>query len=643
MDPENSSGADDLSGFAAVIRFDGAPVDTRMLARMLDAIDYRGPDGRREWTNGQAAIGHLMLHTTAESLAETQPLANNEGSLVLAMDGWLANPVELRLELTARGAALRTDTDAELVLRAYETWGEDCPHHVDGEYAFLLWDERRRELVCMKDHAGTRPLHYHWDGRRLLVASDLAGVLAAGDFEPRPNRGMIAEHLASQWYSADETLWEGVMRLLPAHQLRAGATGPRLRRHWTPPSEVGVRYGSDKDYQAHYRELLQDCVRRASRSHRAIACEVSGGHDSSAIFSLADQLLNDGRLLAPDLTGYTYNFGSDADDYTHDLPYARAIGAFLGREIHEVRPFMPELQWFAQRGRADLDLPPYPNAAMAVAIGRALTGGGSRVALSGEGGDEFIGSHYPFYYAEHLLERDWSALASSLQDDAAAFGTGRTMRMFYQFGIGAVMPPAVREMRRRFRRSPAQISPGRGLLSAELQNLLDERGRRAGRLNSATVRNPGARSLRMTLESGITTYARDFISRNSARLGYEARSPLYSRNMLEFAFSVPERQRRRGAINKHMHLGALANDLPPQVLARTSKATFNLAFVRQLDKAREAMILTVLQSGIDWLEPEGVRELYRKYDREPTGTKPIYGLWAAFGCLNLFSDCKRPC
>ena len=71
MDPENSSGADDLSGFAAVIRFDGAPVDTRMLARMLDAIDYRGPDGRREWTNGQAAIGHLMLHTTAESLSET--------------------------------------------------------------------------------------------------------------------------------------------------------------------------------------------------------------------------------------------------------------------------------------------------------------------------------------------------------------------------------------------------------------------------------------------------------------------------------------------------------------------------------------------------------------------------------------------
>ena len=231
-----------MSGIVAIFRFDGAPVDSGAVAAMTEAIGYRGPDGIAPWDGDGAAVVHLMLRTTAESLEEAQPLANEDASLVLVMDGWLANYDELRADLLARGAVLRTRSDAELVLRAFEAWGEDCPRHIDGEYAFVVWDARRREALCVKDHAGMRPLHYHWDGRRLLVASDLAGVLAAGDFEPRPNPGMVAEHLANIWYSRNETLWEGVTRLLPAHTMRVGESGPRLRRFWLPSRGAAIRY-----------------------------------------------------------------------------------------------------------------------------------------------------------------------------------------------------------------------------------------------------------------------------------------------------------------------------------------------------------------------------------------------------------------
>ena len=113
---------------------------------MTGAMPYRGPDGITHWHAGPVALGHCMMHATSESLDERQPLANESGSLVLAMDGYLSNWEELRQTLRDRGVRLRDRSDAELVLRAYETWGEDCPCHLDGEYAFVIWDAARRDI-----------------------------------------------------------------------------------------------------------------------------------------------------------------------------------------------------------------------------------------------------------------------------------------------------------------------------------------------------------------------------------------------------------------------------------------------------------------------------------------------------------------
>ena len=627
----HDGGGRGVSGFAAVFRFDGAPADTAALAAMTQAIAYRGPDGISQWAEGSVAITHLTLHTTAESLEGTQPLVNEDGSLVLGMDGWLANYEELRGDLLARGAVLRTRSDAELVLRAYETWGDDCPKHIDGEYAFVIWDARKREVFCAKDHAGMRPLHYHWDGKRLLVASDLAGVLGAGDFAQAPNLGMIAEHLANEWYSMDETLWAGVMRLPPAHYLRAGPLGPRLRRHWMPPLEVSIRYPREEDYQAHYRELLGDCVRRASRSHRPIACEVSGGHDSSAVFAIAQRLLEQGRLLAPGMTGYTYNFGEEADPAVDEITLARAVGEHLGVEIREIAPFMPDLEWFAERGRADRDMATYPNSAMAVGIGRALTAAGSVVALNGEGGDEFLTAE-PFRYEELLAERDWRSLALTLREDGAAFGWKTTLRNVGRSGLRRLVPARLRALRRKW--GPGSM--GRTLLTPPLLALLEQRRLDSERSVAAKVRHPARRSLFMTLEYGFASYAHEFLARNSARLGYDSRSPLCARKFIEFAFAMPHRQRRRGDIQKHIHIKALGDDLPSVVTNRRTKAVFNLPFLRQLDNARPTVISPMLHCGIEWLDAEALRAFYVYCDGLPMASKPIYSPWAVFGCLTLF-------
>ena len=631
-----------MSGFAALFRFDGAPADPAVLSAMTESISYRAPDGKAQWVNGSAAISHLMLRTTAESLEETQPLANEDASVVLAMDGWLANYEELRAELTARGARLRTRADAELVLRAFEVWGDACLRHIEGEYAFVIWDVRRREALCATDHGGLKPLHYHWDGKRLLVASDLAGVLAPGDFEQRPNFGMVAQHLSNRWYTRDDTLWEGVARLPPAHAMRVGVAGPQVDRYWIPSPDVKIRYRDDCDYEAHYRDLMADIVRRASRTHLPLACEISGGLDSSTIFAVAHELKTNGRRGAPALIGYTFNYGPDATPEVDEIDYARAVAQHLGASMREIAPFMPELGWFVARGRANRDMSPYPNAAAFIAIGEALSADGCRVILSGEGGDQFL-SALPFDYGEYIAERDWGSLRQSMREDREAFGFARAFLMLTRFGTGPALPQWLRRIRRSATRPGNADCPGLLLLTGELTAAL-ERSRRSGAASTEAFAGLGrhAQLMMAELESPFTVYAHNFMSRDCARGGYERRNPFFAKSHVEFACAIPSGQLRRGAMQKHLLRRAMTGKLPESVLQRTTKSFGTLSFAIQLDKTAATLGSQLSQSEVGFVNADGLDRLVRQNYEMAILERPVYELWAVLGCVSLFGLADQP-
>ena len=149
-----------VSGIAGIIRFDGAPVEAGQIAKITSAMATRGPDGIHHWIAGSVALGHCMLRTTPESLDEIQPLTSEDESVVLVMDGRLDNREELKQALRGKGIRVRGNADTELVLGAYLLWGEDSPRHLLGDFAFAVWDVRRRELFCARDHFGVKPFHY---------------------------------------------------------------------------------------------------------------------------------------------------------------------------------------------------------------------------------------------------------------------------------------------------------------------------------------------------------------------------------------------------------------------------------------------------------------------------------------------------
>jgi asparagine synthase (glutamine-hydrolysing) len=588
---------------------------------------------------GSVALGHCMMHTTTESLEEVQPLCNEDASLVLVMDGWLSNWEELRADLLTRGAKLRTRSDAELVLRAYETWGDDCPKHIDGEFAFLIWDARRNEAYCVRDHASLRPLHYHWDGKRLVVASDIVGVLAMPDVPQVMNRGMIAEIMTFDHHSSDETVWQGVLRGLPARWMRFCRDRELNDSYWAPPLEVSIRYKTDEEYFDHYRALFADCVRRAARSHLPVACDVSGGHDSSAIFSMAHDLLRNGSLPAPQVRGYTYlsETGSAADE----IEFARAVASHVGAQVQEIAPFMPELDWFVRRGRDDRDVPPSPNMAMAVALGEALRANGCRVSLNGEGGDEWLAGKQ-WYYCEQIQERDWRAFRQSFSDDVAAFGLASSAWSALRFGVAPLLPRRLLDIRHKFvSRQQLHDHPKPYWLSSELEMIWSNRRDRRDPYAFRGIRNLARRAMAMVLSEPSNGLAHDRMVRQAARSGYEQRFPMYARNFIDFAFATPERTRLRGDFAKFVHIRALGGLLPELVANRRSKAEFSLAFTRHFDSMRAQFVDELPANGNGNIDSCGIARLYNSYEKAPDGEKPIWELWGIFSCEGVFGAVPR--
>ena len=143
-----------MSGIAGIYYLDGRPVEQAVVQRMLDCIAHRGPDGSGVWLDGSVGIAHRMLWTTPESLHEKLPLVNKTGELAITADARIDNRDELFASLNFNGRPRETIADSELILAAYEKWGESCPERLLGDFAFAIWNGRKKKLFCARDPVG---------------------------------------------------------------------------------------------------------------------------------------------------------------------------------------------------------------------------------------------------------------------------------------------------------------------------------------------------------------------------------------------------------------------------------------------------------------------------------------------------------
>ena len=613
-----------MSGIAGIIRFNDTPVEPGLVNKMTSSMSYRGPDGIHHWVKGSVAMGQCMLCTTPESLVENQPLTNEDETLVLVMDGRVDNWEALRKKLLGKGAVLRNRSDAELVLRSYEIWKEDCLSHIDGDFALVIWDARKQEAFCARDRMGTKPFNYHWDGNTLSFASELHAILALPWVANKINEGILAEFLAAEWYSQDETLWCEILRLGPAHQFVVSERKLLLKQYWEPDPWASLQYSKDEEYFEHYRELLTGSVRRLARSHKHVAIEVSGGLDSSAIFCLAEHLRCANVLGAPGVKGYTIAFTGDAK--ADELEYAQAVGEYLGVQINEIPPSRMPLSWLDERARAYSYFPGFANSNMAQNMLQKVSNEGSRVIMNGVGGDVWLNGSRS-YYTEELANWRWNKLYNCFRADASVFGSNQAIKWFFRHGCFPLLPVSFQNKLRQ------QVGKLRGRtvtrdlfwLSPVMQEHIRLRKEKfsARRSQYELLQNWNDAYLGIANEEGEMRYS---------RFGLEVRQPLNTAEFVQFAFSTPERLRLRGDSYKYIHVQALQTLMPQVIINRRTKAEFSSMFREHLDQMEEVFTVNLALERSDWITKDGINKLFEQYKDNPHLGWTLWVLWSIYGC-----------
>ncbi len=620
-----------MSGIAGIIHFDGAPIEPGLIEKMTAEMSHRGPDGTRFWKSGSVAFGHCMLHVTTESLEEVQPWLSEDGRYVLVMDGRLDNWEELRHRLELQGCRLRNRSDAELVMQAFQLYGIDCLKYIEGDFAFILWDNAEKKIHCIRDRMGAKPFHYHWNGKTLSFASELRALFPLPWIPKTCNEDMLVDYLMVQWCTKDETLWKDIYRLPQAHQLEIDRTGIKIQQYWQPELHDLLYFKSDDEYIECYRSLFIEAVRRSSRSHRTVAYEVSGGLDSSAIFAAADHLEKESRLSAPGIEGYTLDFHDDVA--ANELDYAHAVGLHLGRKIHEIAPSHPSLEWTQKWAQDYGEFPPYPNGTMGIGIRQHARSRGSSALVVGVGGDEWLVAGRS-YYAEEIRARRWMALAKCWAADRRDFGLLRSIWWLPRFGLAPLLPTNVKKsLRKAFRQELIYREIEIPWLSAEMQEKVLKRLRSPQTEPVNKFGQIGQLSKWNMLFSPSNSYSREAEEKLASMTGMELRRPFFNLQLAQFAFSTPDKIRLRGRIDKFVHRQAMRGMLPQRVLDRESKADFMVTYRRYLVEMEDLICREIPSRRQAWVNASKVRATYRQTQMGPTlDGMAEWQLWGLFGC-----------
>jgi len=590
-----------MSGIVGILHYDGRPIERTLLDRMLAQMIHRGPDGQGLWIAGPIGLGHARLCTTPESLHEQLPLVDRTGRLALTLDGRVDNREELHRELEAKGHILRDDTDAELVLAAYECWGDTAPLHLVGDFAFAIWDERRRRLFCARDHIGIRPFYYYADDRRFLFASELAPLLIHPAVPCEPNEGMIGEFLADDILSQEETLYRGIVRLPPAHWLSVQPNRLQTFRYWDIDLLHEIRYVTDDAYAEHFGSVLGEAVRARLRSNGPIGAELSGGLDSSSVVGLIQSLHREGTVQGQGFETFSLIFpGRPCDErsYIQDVVQLWDLKSNL---VDEYRAAPNDL---LRQIRQQRDFPDHPNETMAMDLYRLVREKGIRVVLTGMGGDDWLGEGFA-PYADLLRTGQIGTFLRSLTCE----GSARHVLANFKETLGLLLPRVRQAYGRVFKRDG---------VPAWIDKEFAKRIYLADRLRSAPLpsrfQSYAQRSLYEFVRSGEQSICYEMAERATSRLGLDARHPFNDRRVVEFALAIPQDQRQRGPITKFVLRRTMGDRLPESVRQRSTKADFSHTDAELLLTPWAGAMLNFLETTtigtLGWIDSIEVQRMY---------------------------------
>jgi asparagine synthase (glutamine-hydrolysing) len=391
-----------VCGIAGFLNLDGAPADRELVRRMTEAIAHRGPDGEGQYVDGGAGLGNRRLAIIDLTEHGAQPMASEDGQVVVTYNGEIYNFADLRGELEAAGHVFDSHTDTEVLVHGYEEWGPEVVTRLNGMFAFAIWDRRRRRLLLARDRYGVKPLYTTRLDGAFLFASEIKSFLEHPRFRAAVSPRHLLEYFTFQNQFSDGTLFDGVEMLPAGHRLTVDERGDvRLERYWDfhfAPEQDGR---DEAAYQEELDALFRQAVERQLVSDVAVGAYLSGGMDSGSITAVAARSL---PYLSTFTGGFDLTSVSGLELGVDERRKAEALSYRFRTEHYEtvlkagdMERCLPALVWHLEDLRVGQSYPNYYVSRLASKF--------VKVVLSGSGGDELFAG-YPWRYYRAVVNDD---------------------------------------------------------------------------------------------------------------------------------------------------------------------------------------------------------------------------------------------
>jgi len=384
-----------MCGIAAILSLKG-PAQARDLERMLAALRHRGPDdaGFAALSAGKLLLGHVRL-SVIDLNGGQQPIHNEDQTLSVVCNGELYDHVRIRQELIGLGHRFTTQSDSEIILHLYEEYGLGLFEHLNGEFAFVLWDGRARRLLCARDRFGIKPLFYAERADELLLASEAKGILALA----RVERELSNQYLGGAClgaFPADASAFRGVKALKPGHYLLVDEQGAAREAAYFEPTystDLSVTFEAAREG---VRELFTRAVKRRMVADVPVGVYLSGGLDSTLV---CGQMA---KASGARVTAFNLAFRGTAYD---ESGLAQRIAQHYGVDFASVDCTLETIaDHFLQTVEHVEGAFANPHAVAKLVLSKFAHDSGFKVAITGEGADEVFGG-YPFFKLERLWGR----------------------------------------------------------------------------------------------------------------------------------------------------------------------------------------------------------------------------------------------
>lgn len=528
---------------------------------MNATLQHRGPDGEGFFVAEDIGLAHRRL-SIIDLATGDQPMMSADGAHVIVFNGEIYNYRAVRAELQTQGYAFHTQSDTEVILQAYDAYGAQCVNHLNGIFAFAIWDKRERRLFLARDHLGVKPLYYWSDGDRLVFASEIKAFCAFPEFKVKLDLAALDEYLTFVYVLGEHTFFDGVNRLLPGHTLTVCHNRIAINQYW----DVSCEPRAITEAQAidELACLLDDAVQMQLVSDVPLGSFLSGGLDTSTLVALAM------HHTAPGLKTFSVGFSEGAR--FDELPFAQLVATQFGTDHHQIVPSASEFLDFFPKAVWHLDEPAVgPPAIPTFFVSRLARREGVKVLLSGEGGDELFAG-YPRAVALHHQQvlRDGAsnlAMRGAALRDLAGFYARRTLG--WRGGL-SLFTTLLQPTPRRYAHMQRALAPA---LRQQLYSTdFPSEARRAEDAFTALFDSCRAESdLQRAMYVDLKTYLAALLhvaDRMGMAASVETRVPLLDYRLVQWAAGLPAQLKVAGFATKSLLRKTAAHWLPAEIVQR---------------------------------------------------------------------------